>query len=108
MICKQIPYKGFRQITLPVLTFEQRVCYVFGIEKDDLVKKNNQRPGSCMARNLLYYYYRTIKGNTLKRSAALLGRKDHTSTSNGIKKFKDDYETNQEFRNKCKLLGIEI
>lgn len=109
MNCNQIPYQGFTYMHRPVVTFRQKVCSLFEVTDDQYYSKGRRgNTRVSYTKEVLAYYYRVIKGFTWAVTARKLNKKDHTSVYHILRAFQNDYETNREFRNKCKLLRIEL
>lgn len=107
MKCFTKPYQGFQTVNYPVITFFQRVCSLFETSTDEVMIRCHKK-NVCHAKQVMFYHLRVVKRCTYDQVAKLMNKKSHDVIINGFRRFYQDYETDSEFRRKCKLLGIEL
>lgn len=106
-------FAGLKGKKLPVQLFINKTsasevvrvaCDVFDIEHNSFVGKGRKRE-VCEARHIVSYILVKKLGMTLKKVGEnYLGKRDHTTVINSLKKYNNLHQTDEEFRNKASLI----
>jgi len=106
-------FPGLRGAKLPVQLFLNKTppekivkvtCEVIGIEHNAFVGKGRKKE-VCEARHIVSYILVNKLSMTLEKAGSqYLGKRDHTTVINSIRKFNNLYETEEDFRNKVHII----
>ena len=106
-------FPGLRGAKIPVQLFVYKTppekiikvaCEVLGVEYHAFVGKG-RRKEVCEARHIVSYILVKKLYMTLERvGSEYLGKRDHTTVINSIRKFNNLYDTEEDFRNKVHII----
>ena len=79
----------------------------FHVTPEDIMSKKRNAE-FVMPRQISMYLCRELTESSLASIGKILGKKDHTTVMHGIKKMKEEMDTNEELRNKVDIIKKKI